>query len=62
MDQAELSRLLADHLADHTEVKYVKVIRDSKGGACAFVQCEVSFSHVNVTLRVIILPTAHFSS
>jgi hypothetical protein len=44
MDQAELSRLLSDHLREHTEVKYVKVIRDSKGGVCAFVQCEVAFS------------------
>ena len=46
IDQAELSRLLSEHLADHTDVKYVKVIRDSKGGVCAFVQCEVGFSTV----------------
>ncbi|KAG6866048.1 hypothetical protein C0991_009145 [Blastosporella zonata] len=40
IDQQELTRLLSDHLSEHTEVKNIKVIRDSKGGVCAFVQCE----------------------
>ena len=41
VDQAELSRLLSSHLAEHQEVRSVKVVRDSKGGICAFIQCEV---------------------
>ncbi|KAF8221675.1 hypothetical protein L208DRAFT_659669 [Tricholoma matsutake] len=40
IDQQELSRLLSEHLSEHTEVKNIKVVRDSKGGVCAFVQCE----------------------
>ncbi|GBE77675.1 predicted protein [Sparassis crispa] len=40
VDHAELTRLLYEHLSEHTEVKNVKVVRDSKGGVCAFVQCE----------------------
>lgn len=41
VDQAELTRLLSEHLSEHTEVKNIKVVRDAKGGVCAFVQCEV---------------------
>ncbi|TFK77320.1 hypothetical protein BDN72DRAFT_38095 [Pluteus cervinus] len=40
VEQQELTRALYDHLSEHTEVKNIKVIRDSKGGICAFVQCE----------------------
>ncbi|KAF9270021.1 hypothetical protein L218DRAFT_7553 [Marasmius fiardii PR-910] len=40
IDNNELARLLSRHLAEHAEVKCVKVIRDNKGGACAFVQCQ----------------------
>ncbi|KAF5385322.1 hypothetical protein D9615_001326 [Tricholomella constricta] len=40
IDQQELTRLLSQHLSEHTEVKNIKVVRDSKGGVCAFVQCE----------------------
>ncbi|THV07593.1 hypothetical protein K435DRAFT_959667 [Dendrothele bispora CBS 962.96] len=40
VEPRELSRLLSQHLADYGQVKSVKVIRDSKGGVCAFVQCE----------------------
>ncbi|KAG7098997.1 hypothetical protein E1B28_000883 [Marasmius oreades] len=40
IDNNELVRLLSEHLAEHAEVKCVKVIRDNKGGACAFVQCQ----------------------
>ncbi|XP_006454050.1 hypothetical protein AGABI2DRAFT_113810 [Agaricus bisporus var. bisporus H97] len=39
VDQAELTRLLTDHLSEYAEIKSIKVIRDSKGGVCAFVQC-----------------------
>jgi hypothetical protein len=41
MEQPELTRLLTEHLSEHAEVKNIKVVRDSKGGVCAFVQCEV---------------------
>ncbi|KAF5352462.1 hypothetical protein D9756_006010 [Leucocoprinus leucothites] len=40
VEQSELTRLLTCHLSEHTEIKSIKVIRDSKGGVCAFVQCE----------------------
>jgi hypothetical protein len=38
--------MLTEHLSEHTEVKSIKVVRDSKGGVCAFVQCEVSFDMI----------------
>ena len=41
IDQGELTRLLLDHLSEHIQIKNIKVVRDSKGGVCAFVQCEV---------------------
>ncbi|KAJ7225256.1 hypothetical protein GGX14DRAFT_637859 [Mycena pura] len=40
IEQSELSRLLAEHLSEHSEVKSIKLVKDSKGGVCAFVQCE----------------------
>ncbi|PPR00029.1 hypothetical protein CVT24_009038 [Panaeolus cyanescens] len=40
VDQNDLTRMLMDHLSEHTEIKNIKVVRDSKGGVCAFVQCE----------------------
>jgi hypothetical protein len=36
--------MLTEHLSEHTQIKTVKVVRDSKGGVCAFVQCEVKCS------------------
>jgi hypothetical protein len=41
IEQPELARMLSEHLSEYAEVKNVKVVRDSKGGVCAFVQCEV---------------------
>lgn len=43
IEHHELGQLLSNHLAAHAQVKYVKVVRDTRGGACAFVQCEVGF-------------------
>ncbi|KAJ7161358.1 hypothetical protein C8R43DRAFT_331590 [Mycena crocata] len=40
IEQSELSRLLSEHLSEHAEVKSIKLVKDSKGGVCAFVQCE----------------------
>ena len=41
VEQIDLTRMLMDHLSEHMQIKNVKVVRDSKGGVCAFVQCEV---------------------
>jgi hypothetical protein len=41
VDHAELSARLKDHLSAYVEVNLVRVIRDSRGGVCAFVQCNV---------------------
>lgn len=51
IDQAELTRLLTDHLSEYAEIKSIKVIRDSKGGVCAFVQCAVRLLLSSVTSR-----------
>ncbi|KAF9566097.1 hypothetical protein CPC08DRAFT_814999 [Agrocybe pediades] len=40
IDQGDLTRMLIEHLSEHTQIKNIKVVRDSKGGVCAFVQCE----------------------
>ena len=54
IEHTELTRMLTEHLADYPEIKSVKVVRDNKGGVCAFVQCEVSQlyspTRVNCTL------------
>jgi hypothetical protein len=44
VDKQELARLLSDHLSEHAEVNNIKVVRDSKGGICAFVQCQDALS------------------
>lgn len=41
-DYLDIHRQLTEHLREHQEIKSVKVVRDSKGGTCAFAQCEVS--------------------
>ncbi|KAI0361461.1 hypothetical protein OH77DRAFT_429923 [Trametes cingulata] len=38
--QAELTKRLTDHLSVHLPIKAIKVVRDSRGGVCAFIQCE----------------------
>ncbi|KZV74871.1 hypothetical protein PENSPDRAFT_153505 [Peniophora sp. CONT] len=42
VDYVEISHRLADHLQDYTDIRKVKVIRDHRGGACAFIQCKDS--------------------
>ncbi|RPD82415.1 hypothetical protein L226DRAFT_564990 [Lentinus tigrinus ALCF2SS1-7] len=39
VDHIELGRRLYDHLSAYPQIKGVKVVRDSRGGVCAFVQC-----------------------
>lgn len=43
VDQFELKRVLTDHISKFAVVKNIKTVRDSRGGVCAFVQCEVHF-------------------
>ena len=40
-DEAEMARNLAQHLAQYAKVQNIKIVHDSKGGLCAFAQCEV---------------------
>lgn len=44
VDHAELSARLKDHLSAFVHVNLVRIIRDSRGGVCAFVQCDVNLS------------------
>lgn len=45
VDHAELSARLKDHLSAYVDVNLVRIIRDSRGGVCAFVQCNVNDLH-----------------
>ncbi|EGO05305.1 hypothetical protein SERLA73DRAFT_157880 [Serpula lacrymans var. lacrymans S7.3] len=40
IEHQELNRLLSEHLSGYTEPQNIKVVRDSKGGTCAFIQCQ----------------------
>ncbi|KAI0319752.1 hypothetical protein OF83DRAFT_1082036 [Amylostereum chailletii] len=53
VDHAEISQKLTEYLSVYTEINQVKVIRDNRGGACAFVQCKNSESAAQLisTLR-----------
>lgn len=55
VDQMDLTRMLMDHLSEHMQIKNVKVVRDSKGGVCAFVQCE------NAASAAALIQTLHSS-
>lgn len=44
IEPAELGHMLTLHLADYSQIKDVKAIRDGKGGVCAFLACEVRAS------------------
>ncbi|TFY72800.1 hypothetical protein EVG20_g220 [Dentipellis fragilis] len=48
VDHGELSRLLSEHLSSYARIKGIKIIRDSKGGICAFVQCESAAAAANI--------------
>lgn len=45
VDHAELSARLKDHLSVFVHVNLVRIIRDNRGGVCAFVQCNVNVFH-----------------
>ncbi|TFK94408.1 hypothetical protein K466DRAFT_354209 [Polyporus arcularius HHB13444] len=40
VDYIELSQRLREHLSAYPQIKGIKVVRDSRGGVCAFVQCD----------------------
>ena len=42
VDHTELSARLRDHLSAYADVNLVRIIRDTRGGVCAFVQCNVN--------------------
>lgn len=44
VDHVEMMTMLSEHLSEHSEIQSIKVVRDSKGGACAFIQCQVRCS------------------
>ncbi|KAA1468029.1 hypothetical protein DENSPDRAFT_907517 [Dentipellis sp. KUC8613] len=48
VEHGELSQLLSEHLSLYAQIKGIKVIRDSKGGICAFVQCESAAAAANL--------------
>ncbi|KAF8807798.1 hypothetical protein BYT27DRAFT_7189890 [Phlegmacium glaucopus] len=56
IEQMDLTRMLMEHLSEHTQIKNIKVVRDSKGGVCAFVQCE------NATSATALIQTLHSSA
>jgi len=47
VDHTELSARLREHLSAYVEINYVRIIRDSRGGVCAFVQCNVKVLTLN---------------
>ena len=47
VDHTELSARLKEHLSAYAEVNFVRIIRDSRGGVCAFVQCNVKVLILN---------------
>ena len=74
IEQMDLTRMLMEHLSEHTQIKNIKVVRDSKGGVCAFVQCEVRekvfivriktyiYALQNATSATILIQTLHSSA
>ncbi|EED80497.1 predicted protein [Postia placenta Mad-698-R] len=60
IEQPKLTSLLHEHLSQHAEVKSIKVVRDSKGGICAFVQCEDSSTAARLIHTLQSLPPRPF--
>ncbi|KAI0824992.1 hypothetical protein BC628DRAFT_274704 [Trametes gibbosa] len=40
IEHSEVARRLSEHLSAYAQIKAVKVVRDSRGGVCGFIQCE----------------------
>ncbi|KAH9065766.1 hypothetical protein EDB87DRAFT_1679477 [Lactarius vividus] len=60
VDHTELSARLREHLSAYVEVKFVRIIRDSRGGVCAFVQCNDPASAAQLIHTVRSLPPQSF--
>ncbi|KAI0001641.1 hypothetical protein BJV77DRAFT_969003 [Russula vinacea] len=60
VDHAELSARLKDHLSAFVHVNLVRIIRDSRGGVCAFVQCNDPTSAAQLIQTVRSLPPQNF--
>lgn len=41
VDQFELIDALSVRMSQFAVIKNIKIVRDTRGGVCAFVQCEV---------------------
>ncbi|KAH9004041.1 hypothetical protein EDB86DRAFT_3207589 [Lactarius hatsudake] len=60
VDHTELSARLREHLSAYAEIKFVRIIRDSRGGVCAFVQCNDPASAAQLIHTVRSLPPQSF--
>ncbi|KAH9081674.1 hypothetical protein EDB83DRAFT_2512528 [Lactarius deliciosus] len=60
VDHTELSARLREHLSAYVEIKFVRIIRDSRGGVCAFVQCNDPASAAQLIHTVRSLPPQSF--
>ncbi|KAH7930380.1 hypothetical protein BV22DRAFT_1028340 [Leucogyrophana mollusca] len=60
IDHLELTRMLSGHLVGHPEVQTIKVIRDTKGGTCAFIQCQDATSAAHLIRNLHALPPRPF--
>ena len=54
VDRGELTQGLLDHLSGYPQIKTIKVVRDSRGGVCAFVQCDVSCAVTSIYAVIVI--------
>lgn len=54
MNELEMTQILRDHLAKLAHVQHIKIIHDSKGSMCGFIQCEVSIGRFLSTRTVLI--------
>ncbi|KAH9178738.1 hypothetical protein EDB89DRAFT_1928239 [Lactarius sanguifluus] len=60
VDHTELSARLREHLSAYVEINFVRIIRDSRGGVCAFVQCNDPASAAQLIHTVRSLPPQSF--
>ncbi|KAH7886154.1 hypothetical protein F5I97DRAFT_1809036 [Phlebopus sp. FC_14] len=60
IDHAELANMLSQHLSQHPEVQTIKVVRDSKGGTCAFIQCQDADTATTLIQNLLSSPSRQF--
>ncbi|KAI5997997.1 hypothetical protein EDD15DRAFT_282257 [Pisolithus albus] len=53
VDHASLAASLSEHLSQYSGIQGIKIVHDSKGGPCAFIQCQDPFTAATLlqTLR-----------